>query len=140
MAFIKRQLKKLQKGQNFNSVGILEIPEDAIQEALVNAIIHRNYFINSNIRVFVLDDRLEIISPGALPNSLDIEAIKLGLKVTRNPILLSFIKDLQKVTFRGVGSGIPRIIDSCKKAEIEVEFINQKEGLGQFKVVFWRHE
>jgi ATP-dependent DNA helicase RecG len=138
MAFIKRQLKKLQMGQNFNSVGILEIPEDAIQEALVNAIIHRNYFINSNIRVFVLDDRLEIISPGALPNSLDIEAIKLGLKVTRNPVLLSFIKDLHEVPFRGVGSGIPRIIESCKKAGIKVELINQKEGVGQFKVVFWR--
>jgi predicted HTH transcriptional regulator len=138
MAFIKRQLKKLQNGQNFNSLGILEIPEIAIQEALVNAIIHRNYFISSNIRIFVFDNRVEIISPGALPNTLDIESIKAGVRVARNPVILSHIKLMPEIPYRELGSGIPRIIDSCADAGIKVDFLNQKDGTGQFKVVFWR--
>lgn len=138
LAFIKRQLKKTQEGQDFNSLGILEIPEIALKEALVNAIIHRNYFIVSNIRILVFDNRIEIISPGALPNTLDVESIKLGAKIPRNPILLSYIENLKDIPFRGVGSGIPRIIKSCKDAGIKVDFINCKEGPGQFKVIFWR--
>jgi Predicted transcriptional regulator containing an HTH domain and an uncharacterized domain shared with the mammalian protein Schlafen len=138
MAFIKRQLRKLQNGQNFNSLGILEIPEIAIQEALVNAIIHRNYFILSNIRIFIFDDRVEIISPGALPNTLDIESIKAGVRVARNPVILSHIKAMPEVPYRELGSGIPRIIESCEKEGIKVDFINQQEGTGQFKVIFWR--
>lgn len=138
IAFIKRQLKKLQNGQNFNSLGILEIPEIAIQEALVNAIIHRNYFISSNIRIFVFDNRVEIISPGSLPNTLDIESVKAGVRVARNPVILSHIKLMPEIPYRELGSGIPRIINSCADAGIKVDFINQKEGTGQFKVVFWR--
>ena len=53
IAFIKRQLKRVQGDQGFNSIGILEIPEIALEETLVNAIVHRNYFINSNIRILV---------------------------------------------------------------------------------------
>ncbi|MDQ2086925.1 putative DNA binding domain-containing protein [Herbivorax sp. ANBcel31] len=138
LAFIKRQLKKTQNGQEFNSLGILEIPEIAIKEALVNAIIHRNYFIFSNIRIFVFDNRVEIISPGALPNTLNVESIKLGAKIPRNPILLSYIENLKGIPFRGIGSDVPRIIKSCEDARIKVEFINQIEGSGQFKVIFWR--
>ncbi len=138
MAFIKRQLRKLQNGQNFNSLGILEIPEIALQEALVNALLHRNYLVLSNIRIFVFDNRVEIISPGALPNTLDVEAVKLGVRVARNPVLLSHVKAIPEIPYRELGSGIPRIIESCEKAGVQVELINQKEGVGQFKVVFWR--
>ncbi len=139
LAFIKRQLKKLQKGQDFNTLGILEIPEEALQEALVNALIHRNYFINSNIKIFNFDDRVEIISPGSLPNTLDVNSIRYGLRVARNPILLSYIKDLPNIPYRGIGSGIPRIIETCEKVGIKVDFINYIEGSGQFKVVFWKN-
>lgn len=44
----------------------------------------------------------------------------------------------REVPYRELGSGIPRIIQSCEEAGIKVDFINQKEGTGQFKVVFWR--
>lgn len=139
LAFIKRQLRKLQKGQDFNTLGILEIPEEALQEALVNALIHRNYFINSNIKIFNFDDRVEIISPGSLPNTLDVNSIRYGLRVARNPILLSYIKDLPNIPYRGIGSGIPRIIETCEKVGIKVNLINYIEGSGQFKVVFWKN-
>lgn len=59
-------------------------------------------------------------------------------KIARNPVLLSYIKDLPDVPYSGVGSGIPRIIETCEEAGIKVDFINHIEGGGQFKVVFWR--
>lgn len=137
MAFLKRQLRKIQKGQSFNSLGILEIPEIALEEALVNAIVHRNYYISSNIRLLVFDNRVEIISPGTLPNTLDVEVIKMGVHVVRNPILLSHIKDIKGIPYRGMGTGVSRIIKSCNEANVSVEFFNEVEK-NQFRIVFWR--
>ena len=137
MAFIKRQLRKVQGGQNFNTVGILELPEVALQEAIINAIVHRNYFVMSTIKIMVFDNRLEIVSPGVLPNTLSIAAIKSGVHLPRNPIVLSHIKDIAGIPFRGMGTGIARIISECKNQNIKVEFIND-ELINQFKVIFCR--
>lgn len=136
-AFLLRQLKKVQKGQGPNSLGTLEIPEIAIEEALINAIVHRNYFTASYIRLNVFDNRIEIISPGNLPNTLTVDTIKLGVHITRNPIILSYIKDLPDIPYRGMGTGISRILKSCKEAGVAVDFINDEKA-EQFKVIFWR--
>jgi predicted HTH transcriptional regulator len=138
LAFIKRQLRKLQMGQHVNSIGKLEIPSIALEEALINAIVHRNYYIQSNIRIFVFDNRVEIINPGTLPNTLTVESIKSGVHISRNPILLSHIKDIEGIPYRGTGMGVKRIIKACEEYEIPVEFENQIEN-NQFKVTFWRN-
>lgn len=70
MAFIKRNLRHIQAGQSFNCVGQLEIPEVVFEEQLVNAPVHRDYLISAPIRLFVFADRVEIISPGHLPDHL----------------------------------------------------------------------
>ncbi|NPV74497.1 MAG: transcriptional regulator [Pelotomaculum sp.] len=137
MAFLKNNLRMVQGEQGFNSVGCLEIPEVALEEALINAILHRNYFLASNIRLFVFDDRVEIISPGSLPNTLRVETIKHGIHVERNPIMASLVRDIKEIPYRGAGTGIQRIIRACKEAGIRVEFINNEEG-EQFKVIFYR--
>ena len=137
MAFLKRNLRKEQKGQSFNLTGLLEIPEIAIEEAIVNALVHRDYFIDSSIRIFVFDNRVEIVSPGRLPNSVTTENIRLGIQMVRNPILLSFVNKL-KIPYRGIGSGIIRMIQECKNAGIdEPEFIEDLMT-EQFKVIFSR--
>ena len=82
LAFIKRQLRKLQMGQHVNSIGILEIP-------------------------------------------------------SINPILLSHIKDIEGIPYRGTGIGVKRILKACEEYQIDVEFDNQIEN-NQFKVTFWR--
>ena len=74
--FILSKLQKVQAGQSFNSLGKSEIPEIVITELLVNALIHRNYFIHDSIKLFVFENRIEITSPGKLPNSLTEEQIK----------------------------------------------------------------
>ncbi|HJH28471.1 MAG TPA: transcriptional regulator [Methanosarcinaceae archaeon] len=137
-SFLINNLRLVQKDQHFNTTGILEIPEIALEEALVNAIVHRNYFISSNIRIFIFDNRVEIISPGALPNTINVESIKLGIHIERNPILVSMLKDLEDIPYRGIGTGIQRIMHECKNAGTTVDFIEDKEN-EQFKVIFHRN-
>ncbi len=116
LSFIIQNLKEVQKEEGFNSLGELEIPIEAIQELLVNALVHRDYFINSSIKVFVFDNRIEIISPGKLPNTLTIENIKTGISVIRNPILYSNVAYL--LPFQGVGSGIMRAYSKYPDLEL----------------------
>jgi hypothetical protein len=70
LAFVMRNLRKVQAGRGVNSPGVPEIPPVAFEELLVNALVHRDYLISAPIRLFIFDDRIEIISPGTLPNNL----------------------------------------------------------------------
>lgn len=129
--FLLAKLDKVQAGQSFNSLGKSEIPEIVITELLVNALIHRDYFIHDSIKLFVFDDRIEIISPGKLPNSLTAEQIKRGVRRSRNNIIASLAPDLME--YRGAGSGILRAL----QAYPNIEFLNDEEG-EQFKVTIQR--
>jgi ATP-dependent DNA helicase RecG len=131
MDFCKRNLRRVQNGQGFNSVGQLEISLIALEEALSNAFLHRDYTKNSPIRILLFDNRLEIISPGALPNHLSIEQIQYGDTVIRNPRIVSFGTKI--LPYRGLGSGIVRIL----KEHPRTELVNDRDGQ-QFKVVMWR--
>ncbi|MDR3328936.1 MAG: hypothetical protein LBS63_02360 [Prevotellaceae bacterium] len=134
MNFFTANLLHLQKRQNFNSVGVLEIAEVALEELLQNALIHRDYTINGPIRLMIFDNRIEIASPGKLPNSLTIENIKLGQAVPRNNSLISYCAKL--MTYRGIGSGIRRALT----AQPNLQLINDDEGIGQFTVKIPRPE
>lgn len=137
MGFLKRNLRKRQNGQNFNFPGILEIPEIALEEAIVNALAHRDYLISSSIRVFIFDNRVEIISPGKLPNTATVESIRAGIQIVRNPVLISFVPKIG-IPYRGLGSGVPRMIEECRKANLpEPKFIEDKLA-ETFTVVFNR--
>ena len=137
MGFLRRNLHKLQNGQSFNSTGKWEVPKVALEEAVANALIHRDYFISSSIRVFVFADRVEIISPGHLPNTATIETIKAGIQIVRNPILASFAPKLG-FPYQGLGTGVPRMIQECRNADLsEPELIGDKTG-EVFKVIFCR--
>ena len=90
---------------------------------LVNALVHRDYLISAPIRLFIFDNRIEIISPGHLPNNLTVEKILAGNSNIRNPILVSYIaKGL--LPYKGIGSGIRRALDDWHK----IEFIDDREG------------
>jgi ATP-dependent DNA helicase RecG len=130
--FCKRNLRYTQQRQGFNSTGILEISEIALEEALINAFFHRDYTKSSPIRLLIFDDRLEIISPGALPNHLSLDNIKHGDTVIRNNRMVSFGTKI--LPFRGLGSGINRIL----KEHPKTDFVNDVEGQ-QFKVIFERN-
>ena len=131
MYFFNRNLHHTQQGQNFNKDGILEISETALQELVQNALTHRDYSINAPIRVFIFDNRIEIISPGCLPNSLTIENIKMGNAVVRNNLIVSYSSKL--MLYKGLGSGIVRAL----KMQPDIIFENDRDGQ-LFKVVIMR--
>jgi predicted HTH transcriptional regulator len=118
MRFIVSQLRTYQVEQDFNSNGVLEIDKEVLTELIVNALIHRDYYINSSIKIFMFHNRVEIISPGKLTNSLTVEKIKNGIAIQRNPILSSICKSI--LPYNGYGSGIKRVL----RLDSDVEFIN----------------
>jgi ATP-dependent DNA helicase RecG len=92
-----------------------EIPEEALRELLVNSLAHRDYTVTAPIRVFIYDDRVEIRTPGGLPNTVSIDAMKLGAAhVLRNPIIYTLLSRIGMVT--GIGSGVYRSIRLMKEA------------------------
>ncbi|MDR0546034.1 MAG: hypothetical protein LBG77_00365 [Dysgonamonadaceae bacterium] len=122
MNFFNANLLHTQQGQDFNNVGILEISEIALSELLQNALIHRDCTKNAAVRLMIFDNRIEIVSPGCLPNSLTVEKIKMGNAVARNNLLCSYCSKLLK--YRGFGSGIIRAIEH----QPDIELINDTEG------------
>lgn len=131
--FFTSNLHHIQAGQNFNSIGKLEVSKIALEELIQNALVHRDYSKNAPIRVMIFDNRIEIVSPGSLPNSLTVENIKLGNAVVRNNQLVSYCSKL--MLYRGFGSGITRAI----REQPNVELYNDVEG-EQFRVVIPRPE
>ena len=121
MQFILRNLRHEQAGQGFNSIGVPEIPEEALQELVANMFLHRDYFMSSPWRVMVFDDRVELISPGSLPNHLTVEMIKSGVSVARNPLIFTFAT--KEIPYRGLGSCIKRVMEIAPK----VEFVSDGE-------------
>jgi predicted HTH transcriptional regulator len=125
--FLKSCLRYLQKGQDFNSRGIPEISEIALVELLQNALIHRDYFKNAPVRILVFENRIEIISPGKLPNSLTVEQLKYGNPVIRNNLITTFAA--HTLPYSGLGSGMRRAFEN----QPDIELIDDAEG-GQFIV------
>ena len=126
--FIDRNIKKVQSGESFNSPAVWEIPQEVFEEVLVNALIHRDYFIQSTIKVLIFSDRIEIISPGRLPNSLTIENIASRISIARNPVLQSLAQYI--LPYKGLGTGVGRAISAYPT----IHFVNDINA-NQFKVV-----
>jgi len=89
-----------------------EYPLEAIREAIVNAIAHRDYFSKDSIQIYLFDNRIEITNPGSLPQSLPRELFG-TISVQRNPITYRFLRDLDYV--EGLGTGIPRMKNYMRK-------------------------
>jgi len=136
--FVKRNLRKIQGDRNFNAPPQIEIPLEAFAEAIGNAVVHRDYFIHSPIFIQLFDDRLEIISPGTLPNTVTEDNIKHGVHIERNPTILSFLEKDADFRYSGRGTGIPRMIKKCRAAGIKFQLLNDKDRQ-QFRVVFHRN-
>jgi ATP-dependent DNA helicase RecG len=123
LAFVMRNLHKIQAGRGVNAPGIPEIPPSVFEELLVNALIHRDYLVSATIRLFIFDNRIEIISPGHLPNNLTVERIRVGISNIRNPILVSYVaKGI--LPYKGLGSGIKRALEDWP----EIDFTDDRDG------------
>jgi ATP-dependent DNA helicase RecG len=78
-------------------------PREAVRELLVNALVHRDWTRLVEIELVVYADRLEVTSPGPLPNTMTIEKMIAGQRSPRNTILVDVLRDYGYVDARGMG-------------------------------------
>ena len=132
MAFLKANLHNVQEeGASFNTLGKLEIAEEVLEEVVQNALVHRDQLRPAPIRLFVFDDRVEVISPGALAGGLTEEDIRNGKTYQRNPYMATFATNA--LYYKGIGSGIVRILAEYPEIQLEND-VSAKE----FKVIIER--
>lgn len=91
--FILSQLNRSYAFDGLQRKEQYEIPEIAVREALVNAIVHRNYHINGPIKIALFDNRLEIFSPGGFPGELHEKNLLMGLTYIRNGVLAKVFRE-----------------------------------------------
>ena len=140
-AFIKNHIHLRGEIKGLQRTDTFELPEAALREALINAIIHRDYTNpGRDIKVGVYDDIVNIVSPGGLPNTLTIEALMEGRSEIRNRVIARVFKELGFI--EQWGSGIQRIQNAClahglkeprireKGDFVDVEFYRPVEGSG----------
>lgn len=117
MAFFRRNLRYVQPGDEFNTQGVLEVSDIALSELVMNALIHRSLVRTAPIRIFILDDRIEIHSPGNLPRGLAVDDIEKGTSMPRNEQLFYHANFL--LPYSGAGTGILRAVEEGLKMEFK---------------------
>ncbi len=114
MRFLDLDLLRRHRIQGMEPEAKTEMPAAVLREALVNAWAHRDYTIASPVRVLVFDDRVEVRTPGQLPNAVTLDALRFGVHVLRNPTVYNMLLKIGLVT--NAGSGIPRMIRLLREA------------------------
>jgi ATP-dependent DNA helicase RecG len=145
---IKKNLRLRRVVTGARGTDILEIPEDALREALANAVMHRDYSqlaLGSTVNVDIFRDRVEITSPGGFPGakSPDPESLVDGIPAARNRLLTRLLAEVPwpdeagGVLAESNGSGIPRMFASMQDAgllvpEYDVDIARVKVTLRRF--------
>jgi ATP-dependent DNA helicase RecG len=111
--FIIKNLEKNYKIKGTRRKEQLEIPPLAIREVLVNAIVHRNYFIPGPIKIALFDDRLEIFSPGGFPGPIDVNELGNGITYIRNHAISKILFEMGII--ENLGSGFATIFSEYEK-------------------------
>ena len=113
-----------------------EYPDEVVREAIVNALVHRDYLLSgTDIELSIYDDRLEIVSPGRLPNGITPERMRTGARSARNQLLKDVMRDYGYLEHMGMG--IPRkIIRGMREHNgTEPDLIEEGE---RFTVRLWK--
>jgi len=136
--FLERNVRMPARENGFGREDVPLYDRKALGEAVVNAVAHRDYSLSgSQIRMFVFSDRIEIRSPGLLPNSVTLDNIKLGVHAERNRAIATILT--QQGYMSAIGTGIPRLIIRLSRSISgrDPEFVVVGEEL---RVIIWsRH-
>ena len=113
---IYRDYYQYEEIRGMDRVKVEKIPEEAFRETIANALIHRTWDVNAQIRVLMFEDRIEVSSPGGLPAGLsEEEYLKGNISMLRNPILGNVFYRLHIVEI--LGTGIIRIKEAYKESQ-----------------------
>lgn len=132
--FLKKHLNVRSEIKEFDRQDIYEIPLEALREAIINAIIHRDYSVyGTSIMVEVHDDRVVISNPGGIPEGVDIQSLINGVSMRRNELIADIFARMDKA--ERMGSGLKRIGKIMSAAE---QPYPQIESNAFFKITFKR--
>lgn len=110
-------------------------PKEALREAVINAICHRNYEDTGNVQIRIFDDRLEIWNPGTLPEGITIDSLKGDHRSRpRNELIARCFYLIKYIEQWGTGTN--RIINSCKEAGLQEPLFEVKDN--DFIITFYR--
>ncbi|MBS0629849.1 MAG: putative DNA binding domain-containing protein [Verrucomicrobia bacterium] len=104
----------------------LEVPEEAIREALLNLIVHRNYHQKSPSKIAIYQNRIEFFSPGTFFGPLNTQNLKLGLSFIRNAAICKAFRESDYI--EKMGSGFIAIFNSYEKKGLKTPMIIEGEG------------
>ena len=133
--FLKRHLNMRFKIETLRRENILELPEDALREAVINAACHRNYFEKgARVMVEIFDDRVEITSPGGVCKGITIENFG-RVSITRNSVVASMLYRIDYI--EEMGTGIMRMKNAAKDANVAEPKFDLHDF---FRVTFMRNQ
>lgn len=119
-AFVDRYNRTQSKVEGLDRIDVREYPEQAVREALLNSIVHKDYAFGSSTLVSVFDDRLEILTLGGLVKGITKEDIMIGTSILRNKNLANVFYRLKWV--EAYGTGILKIIESYESHDVKPLF------------------
>ncbi len=130
---VKSWLKKDYRLSGAQLSAKMIIPEEALREAVNNALLHRKYTIPGATKIAVYENRIEVFSPGDFPGLVDINNLGDGTTFLRNPTLVRLARHFGLI--EKLGSGIRLIFSSCAKAGVKKPVYSEE---GDFvKIIFY---
>ena len=134
--FVRRNTTPTAHLQGGRRIDRWEYPEGVVREAVVNALVHRNYSIaGTDILLAIYADRLDLVSPGRLPNTVTVEGVKSGMRYARNQTLVNVMRDYGYVDARGMGVRNKIIPGMREHNETEPDLIAEES---RFTVRLWK--
>ncbi len=138
LEFIRRNTRVQSHLDRGRRVDRLDYPEQVLRETIVNALVHRDYSIaGTDIILEIFVDRLEVTSPGRLPNTATVEALKIGFRYARNQTIVNVMRDYHYVDFRGMGIRYKIIPGMLAHNGTEPDFIETDHS---FTVRLWKEK
>lgn len=127
MAFVTSRLYK-----SFTIKGVgprqetLEIPPEALREVILNALVHRDYYIRAPSRIFIYDDRVEVFSPGNFPGPLKADQLEMGFTFVRNAVIGRVFREAKLI--EKLGSGLRTLFTSYREQGLPAPHIIEGNG------------
>lgn len=131
--YIKKSNKIRSEFKGLRRIDMFDYPENALREALINNIVHRNYSFSGSTLISIFDDRIEFLSIGGLMKGISLNDVVMGVSICRNPKLAHIFYRLELI--EAFGTGVPKIFDSYKEFEIPSPKIDISDNA--FKVTLY---
>ena len=136
VSFVRANTRSRSRLIDGRNVSRWDYPEDVVRELVVNALVHRDYSIEgTDIMLAIYSDRLEVVSPGRLPNPVTIEGVTHGLRYARNQTLYDVMRDYGYIGRHGMGVARRVIPGMHAHNGTEPEFIARHQ---RFTVRLWK--